>query len=41
MGVDYNTVRLEQKRLREKLKGDKHLSRIIKKVKADLSIIKI
>ena len=39
MGVDYRTVSLGRKRLREKLKGDKHLSQIIKKVEEDLSII--
>ena len=41
MGVDYSTVNLGRKRLREKLKGDKHLSQIIKRVETDLSIIKI
>lgn len=41
MGVDYRTVSLWRKRLREKLNGDKYLSRIIKRVEADLSIIKI
>ncbi len=40
MEVDYSTVRLGRKRLREKLKGDKHLYQIIKRVEADLSIIK-
>ena len=30
MGVDYNTVSQGRKRLREKLKGDKHLSQIVK-----------
>jgi|SRR3972149_3322734 len=39
MGVDYSTVSLGRKRLREKLKCDKHLSLIIKRVEADLSII--
>ena len=39
MGVDYNTVSQGRKRLREKLKGDKHLSRIIKRVEANLPII--
>jgi chromosomal replication initiation ATPase DnaA len=41
MGVDYSTMSVGRKRLREKLKGDKHLFLIIKKVKADLSTIKI
>ena len=41
MGVDYSTMSVGRKRLREKLKGDKHLFFIIKKVKADLSTIKI
>ena len=41
MGVDYSTVSLWRKRLRERLKGDKHLSQIIKRVEADLSTIKI
>ena len=36
MGVDYSTVSLGRKRLREKLKSDKHLSQIIKRVEADL-----
>ena len=36
IGVDYSTVSLRKKRLREKLKGDKHLSQIIKRVEADL-----
>ena len=36
MGVDYSTVSLGRKRLREKLKRDKHLSQIIKRVEADL-----
>ena len=40
MGVDYSTVSLGRKRLREKLKHGKHLSQIIKRVEADLSIIK-
>ena len=31
MGVDYSTVSLGRKRLREKLKGDKHLSPIYQK----------
>ena len=39
MGVDYSTVSQGRKRLREKLKHDKHLSQIIKRVEADLSII--
>ena len=39
MGVDYSTVSQGRKRLREKLKGDKHLSQIIKRVEADLSMI--
>ncbi len=41
MGVDYSTVSQGRKRLREKLKGGKHLSQIIKRVEADLSTIKI
>jgi hypothetical protein len=40
MGVDYSTVSQCRKQLREKLKSDKHLSQIIKRVEADLSIIK-
>ena len=39
--VDYSTVSVGRKRLRAKLKSDKHLSQIIKRVEADLSIIKI
>ena len=39
MGVEYRTVSQGRKRLREKLKRDKHLSQIIKRVKADLSMI--
>ncbi len=35
-GVDYSTVSLGRKRLREKLKRDKHLSQIIKRVEAYL-----
>ena len=41
MGVDYSTVSLGRKRLREKVKGDKRLSQIIKRVEVDLSMIKI
>ncbi|MFN3532173.1 MAG: transposase [Candidatus Brocadia sp.] len=41
MGVDYSTVSVGRKRLREKLKSDKHFSQIIKRVEADLSMIKI
>ena len=37
MWVDYSTVSLGRKRLREKLKSNKHLSPIIKRVEADLS----
>ncbi len=40
MGVDYSTASLGRKRLREKLKGDRYLSQIIKRVEADLSIIR-
>jgi len=36
MGVDYSTVSLVKKRLRERQKTDKHLSQIIKRVEADL-----
>jgi hypothetical protein len=36
MRIDYSTVSLGRKRLRERLKGDKHLSQIIKRVEADL-----
>jgi len=32
MGIDYSTVSQCRKRLRERLKGDNHLSQIIKKV---------
>jgi len=39
MGVDYSTVSMGRKRIREKLKGDEHLSPIIKRIEADLSII--
>ncbi len=39
MGVDYSTVSQGRKRLQEKLRSDKHLSQIIKRVEADLSII--
>ncbi|TLD41151.1 MAG: hypothetical protein JETT_2570 [Candidatus Jettenia ecosi] len=41
MGVDYSTVSVGRKRLREKMKGDKHLSRIIKRIETGLSTIKI
>ena len=41
MGVDYSTVSLGRKQILEKLKCDKHLSQIIKRVEAVLSIIKI
>lgn len=41
MGVDYSTVSIGRKRLREKLKGDKHLFRILKRVEKDLSTVKI
>lgn len=41
MGGDYSTVSQGRKRLREKLKSDKHLSQIIKGVEADLSIMKV
>ena len=37
MGLDYSTVSLGRKRIREKVKSDKHLSLIIKRVEADLS----
>ncbi len=40
MGVDYSTVSPGRNRLREKLKCDKHLSQIIKRVEVDLSLIK-
>ncbi len=36
MEIDYRTVSLGKKRLREKLKSDKHLSQIIKRIEADL-----
>lgn len=36
-GVDYSTVSLGRKQLRGKLKRDKHLSQIVKRVEADLS----
>ncbi|CAG1022579.1 hypothetical protein DOJK_01761 [Patescibacteria group bacterium] len=39
IGVDYSTVRQGRKRLREKLKDDKHISQIVKRVEADLSMI--
>jgi len=38
-GVDYNTVSLGRKRLREKLISDKRLSQVIKRVEADLSFL--
>ncbi|MFO0795694.1 MAG: transposase [Candidatus Brocadiaceae bacterium] len=41
LGVDYSTVSQGRKRLRERLKGDQHLSQMIERVEADLSIIKI
>ena len=41
LGVDYSTVSVGRKRLREKLKSDKHLSRLIKRVEVKLSIVKI
>ena len=41
LGIDYSTVSQGRKRLREKLKSDKHHSQIIKRIEADLSIIKI
>ena len=37
MGVDYSTVSLGRKRLREILKTAKHLFQIIKRVEVDLS----
>ncbi|MFO0794255.1 MAG: hypothetical protein U0586_09320, partial [Candidatus Brocadiaceae bacterium] len=37
MGVDYSTVSQGRKRLHEYMKDNKHLSQIIKRVKADLS----
>ncbi len=37
MGVDYSTVSQGRKRLREKLKKDKKLSSLMKKIEADLS----
>ncbi len=40
IGVDYSTVSQGRKRIREKLKHGKHLSQIIKRVEADLSLIK-
>lgn len=39
IGVDYSTVSQGRKRLREKVKRDKHLSLIIKRVEADLSFL--
>ncbi|MDG6027977.1 MAG: hypothetical protein E3K40_14995 [Candidatus Brocadia sp.] len=36
LGVDYSTVSVGRKRLREKLKSDKHLSQLIKRVEAEL-----
>ena len=41
LGVDYSTVSQGRKRLREKLKSDQHHSQIIKRIEADLSILKI
>ena len=38
MGVDYSTVSQERKRLRETLKRDKNLLRIIETIEANLSI---
>jgi len=38
LGVDYSTVSQGRKRLREKLKGNKNLSKIIKRVETDLSL---
>lgn len=32
MGIDYSTARLGRNRLREKLKDNKHLSQIIKRI---------
>ncbi|MCF6153696.1 MAG: hypothetical protein E3K36_00275 [Candidatus Brocadia sp.] len=40
MGVDYSTVSQGRKRLREKLKNDKRISQIIKRVEADLCRVK-
>ncbi len=37
MGIDYSTVSQGRKRLREKLKKDKKLSSLMKKIEADLS----
>ncbi len=37
MGVDYSTVSQGRKRLRGKLKKDKKLSSLMKKIEADLS----
>ncbi|UJS20747.1 MAG: hypothetical protein L3J18_17970 [Candidatus Brocadia sp.] len=41
MGVDYSTVSVGRKRLRERLNGNKHLSQMIQRVEIDLSTIKI
>ncbi|WP_295103688.1 hypothetical protein [uncultured Candidatus Kuenenia sp.] len=41
MGVDYSTVYQGRKRLREKLKDGKHISKILERVEANLSTIKI
>jgi len=38
MGIDYSTVSQGRKRLREKLKKDKKLSALMKKIESDLSI---
>ncbi|KKO19584.1 MAG: hypothetical protein L3J18_09220 [Candidatus Brocadia sp.] len=41
MVVDYSTVSVGRKRLRERLRGNKHLSQMVQRVEVDLSTIKI
>ncbi|UJS19108.1 MAG: hypothetical protein L3J18_09200 [Candidatus Brocadia sp.] len=40
-GDGFSTVSQGRKRLRERLKGDKHLSQMIQRVEVGLSILKI
>ncbi len=39
MVVDYSTVSVGRKRLRERLRGNKHLSQMVQRVEVDLSTI--
>jgi hypothetical protein len=41
MGIDYSIMSVGRKRLRERLKGNKHLSQMIQRIEIDLATIKI